>query len=159
MCVDGAPLVPSTRATTLQLSHPTHKVTNKRRPRVQADFPTAEVWRKAHASHSQPDFRLTGQICSHGVLPDDNLPPFASNPSNTRKSPNADLMLGQRRRRWTNIKSALGSSTLFAWNAAVDAFPCHRWQHQCQRLHRIKQHHPNSLHLKYPIYSDRKKND
>ena len=29
-------------------------------------------------------------------------------PANTRNRPNADLMLGQRRRRWPNIKSTLG---------------------------------------------------
>ena len=30
------------------------------------------------------------------------------NTENMKHSPNADLMLGQRRRRWTNIKPALG---------------------------------------------------
>ena len=31
-----------------------------------------------------------------------------TDPVITRHRPNADLMLGQRRRRWANIKSALG---------------------------------------------------
>ena len=33
---------------------------------------------------------------------------FTSHPANTKRSPNAGLMLGQRRRRCTNIKPALG---------------------------------------------------
>ena len=35
-------------------------------------------------------------------------------PANTKRWTNADLMLGQRRRRWTNIKSALVRCILFA---------------------------------------------
>ena len=32
----------------------------------------------------------------------------------TKRTPNADLMLGQRRRRWPNIESALGQGVVFA---------------------------------------------
>ena len=35
-------------------------------------------------------------------------------PENTGRSINADLMLGQRRRRWANIKSALDERPVFA---------------------------------------------
>ena len=35
---------------------------------------------------------------------------FTTMPANTRRSPNAGLMLGQRHRRWPNIKPALGCS-------------------------------------------------
>ena len=35
-------------------------------------------------------------------------------PVNTRRLPNAGLMLGQRRRRWANIKAALGERLVFA---------------------------------------------
>ena len=41
-------------------------------------------------------------------------------PANTRRWPNADLMLGQRRRRWTNIKSALGHRLVFAWGESFE---------------------------------------
>ena len=44
-------------------------------------------------------------------------------PANTRYSPNAAPMLGQRRRRWTNIGPALGQSLVFAglglWSLSV----------------------------------------
>ena len=37
-----------------------------------------------------------------------------TNPENTIHLPNADLVLVQRRRRWTNTKSALGKCIVFA---------------------------------------------
>ena len=40
-------------------------------------------------------------------------------PLNTRRWPNAGLMLGQRRRRWANINSALGQRLVFAGNCRV----------------------------------------
>ena len=38
------------------------------------------------------------------------------NPVNTRRSPNAGSMLGQRRRRWANIEPALGECLVIAGN-------------------------------------------
>ena len=35
-------------------------------------------------------------------------------PANTKRLPNAGLMMGQRRRRWHNIKQALGDRLVFA---------------------------------------------
>ena len=36
--------------------------------------------------------------------------------TNTRSSPSAGLMLGQRRRRWSNLNPALGERLLFCWD-------------------------------------------
>ena len=46
--------------------------------------------------------------CAHYVVPS------SGHPANTRHSANADLMLGQRRRRWPNIKSALAECLVIA---------------------------------------------
>ena len=40
-------------------------------------------------------------------------------PANTGHSPNAVSMLGQRRRRWANIKTALGECPVFAETLAM----------------------------------------
>ena len=40
---------------------------------------------------------------------------FTGRPANTRLLSNADLMLGQRRRRWANIKSPLFRRFVFFW--------------------------------------------
>ena len=40
---------------------------------------------------------------------------FRGERANTRQQPNVDLMLDQRRRRWSNIKSTLGQCFMLAW--------------------------------------------
>ena len=42
-----------------------------------------------------------------------------STPANTRRWPNVDLMLGQRRRRWANINPTLGQRLVFAGTAVA----------------------------------------
>ena len=51
----------------------------------------------------------------------------SSSPVNTRRLPNVGFMLGQRRRRWTNLKLTLGQRVMFAGKQhvflpAVDIF-------------------------------------
>ena len=41
------------------------------------------------------------------------------NPANTKHCPNADSMLGQRRRRWTNIDAGLGQCLVFSGRSVV----------------------------------------
>ena len=44
---------------------------------------------------------------------------MSPNPANTRHSPNAISMLGQRRGRWANIETALGECLVFAGKLKV----------------------------------------
>ena len=46
-------------------------------------------------------------------------------PNNIRHSPDAVLMFGQRRRRWTNIKTALGECPVFARCVLAPIFYTH----------------------------------
>ena len=48
-------------------------------------------------------------------------------PANTRRWPNADLMLGHRLRRWPSIKSALGQRIVFAEKRYTDLANTRCW--------------------------------
>ena len=69
-------------------------------------------------------------------------------PTNTRHSPNAGFMLGQRRRRWTNIKPALVQCTCVI--CAIQAIACkHKTLNQCWfnvglPSTTLGQHYPNN---------------
>ena len=51
---------------------------------------------------------LTGGYCM-------NTKSFLGIPANMRLSPNVGTMLGQRRRRWTNIEPTLGERLVLEW--------------------------------------------
>ena len=52
-------------------------------------------------------YKLCGVVCNREQY---------GNPANTGYSPNAVSMLGQRRRRWANIETALGEFPMFDGN-------------------------------------------
>ena len=51
--------------------------------------------------------------------------PHESRPSNPRRSPDAGLMLGQRRRRWPNIKTTSGERLGFDVHLLIPWYHCH----------------------------------
>ena len=53
-------------------------------------------------------------------------------PNNTSHSPDAVLMLGQRRRRWTNIETELGECLVFAACVLGSIFHTHKLPYSCQ---------------------------
>ena len=59
-------------------------------------------------------------------------------PNNTRHSPDAVLMLDQRRRRWTNIETALGKCLVFAGCVLARIFHTHIYHHTA--VHMIAAH-------------------
>ena len=60
------------------------------------------------------------------------------NPANTIHSPNAALTLGQRRRRWSNVKTVLGECIVFAGMFVIE-FQCrHSVMTSCQQVNSLQ---------------------
>ena len=59
-------------------------------------------------------------MCLYNYIPNEcTYLHVSSNPANTRRWGNVGFMLGQRRRRWANIKPTLAQRLVFAGNTII----------------------------------------